>query len=377
MALLGVVLAACTPALDIARLPAAEPGTLRIVSSLPSKGIYRRSTAETRQAIDLALGSRPGAASVRFEHVALEGGSDENGEWTTAVEERNARAAAGDPSVVAYIGPHNSGATGAALPITGRAGLLTGGVAATWPGLTQAGWERGQPEKFYPSGVRHFVRLVPPDSVQAEAAAEWAEADGRTNVIVMQDGSTYSEAMARELGRHLSGRASGPVLVPATGERVIMPDLVGYDAVFVAPSSVQSAGRLAIALAESGLPVYTTDVALDPQFLELAGGAVEGWHIVGNAGDPTTPIIAQLFPDTPEHLARNRTALSAYVMARLVAEAVDAGHMDRTGVLDYVRGKRLRDGTPLFDEAGDPTVWAAAGYRASGGSFQAVREFVR
>lgn len=313
----------------------------------------------------------------KLEHVALDGGSDESGEWTTAIEERNVRAAANDPSVVAYIGPHNSGAAGAALPITGRAGLLTMGVAATWPGLTQAGWEQGQPEKFYPGGVRHFVRIVPPDSVQAAAAAEWAEADGRANVIVMQDGSTYSEAMAREFGRHFPGAASDPVLVLTTDEQVILPDLVGYDAVYVAPSSVRSAERLANALYESGLPVYTTDVALDPQFLEPAGSAAGSWHIVSNAGGPPAPTIAQLFPDTPERLADNRTALYAYVMARLVVEAVDSGHADRAGLLEYVRGKRLPDGTPLFDDAGDPAAWAVEGCRTSGGAFEVVREFVR
>jgi branched-chain amino acid transport system substrate-binding protein len=377
IALLAPAVAACNSTSAPSHLPPAAAGTLRIVSSLPSKGIYRQSTAEARRAIDAALASLDTKTEVKIEHIALEGGSDETGEWTAGIEERNARMAAADPSVVAYLGPHNSGAAAVALPVTNRAGLLTVSPSATWPGLTQPGWDEGEPEKYYPAGTRNFVRLVPPDSEQASAAAEWVVADGRGRVLVLEDGSTYSAGMGREFASRLPGIASGPEHVATSGESVILPSLEGYDAVFVAPSSVQSAARLARALEETSRTVYSTDVALDPQFIQSAGSASRNWLIVSNGAAPAARGLDTFFPDTPAAIARSRMALSAYISARLVVEAVESGATNRTAVLTYVRGRRLPDDSAVFDSAGDPRTWAMTGYMASAGGFEAIREFER
>lgn len=371
-------LVACAPGSDPPPLAPAAPGTFRIVSSLPSKGLYHLDTQAVRHAIDGALASQPPNSAIKLEHVSLEGGSDETGEWTAAIEERNAQTGADDPSVVAYIGPHHSGAVAVALPVTGRAGLLISSPSATWPGLTQPGWDPDEPEKYY-GGMRTFARLAPPDSYQAWAAANWVTEDERTNVLVLHDGSTYSAGLAREFATRVPGVAGQPAEVSTEGEQFQLPQLVGYDAVFVAPSSVQSAGRIATALEGSGLPVYSSDVALDPQFLDAAGSAASAWRIVSNDAAPPARQLAEFYSDAPTEVLGSRPALNAYVITRLVVEAVDAGHTERTDVLAYVRGRQLPGGAPLFDEAGDPTVWAMTGYRvsATGASFEAVRSFSR
>src|SRR5207249_9289757 len=97
--------------------------------------------------------------------VALNGGEGENGDWTREREQANATMAANDPSVVAYIGPYTSGATGVSLPVTNRANLLQLSPTATWPGLTMSGWNEGEPASYYSTGKRTFVRLMPPDSM--------------------------------------------------------------------------------------------------------------------------------------------------------------------------------------------------------------------
>jgi hypothetical protein len=79
-------IAACAPPNHTSLLPPNAQGTLRIVSSLPSKGIYAAGTKAVRHAIDAALSDLGSGAGVRLENFALEGGSDETGDWTAAVE---------------------------------------------------------------------------------------------------------------------------------------------------------------------------------------------------------------------------------------------------------------------------------------------------
>jgi ABC-type branched-subunit amino acid transport system substrate-binding protein len=347
------------------------------VSSLPSRGLFRIDTTAVRTGIDAALAEHQATSDKRVEHIALEGGSDETGEWTASIEAGNATAAAKDPSVIAYIGPHNSGAVAVALPITSRAGLLHSSPSATWPGLTRPGWDPGEPTKYYAEGLRNFVRLSPPDSYQALAAADWVTDDGRTKVLVLHDGSTYSEGLAREFHASLPDIATAPVHVQSDVQQALLPSLEGHDAAYIAPSSAQSAGRLAVALARSALPVYSTDVALDPQFLEYAGAAARNWHIVSNSATAENHWPASIFTDTPAGVARIRPALNAYVLTRLVTEAVDAGDSSREDVLSHVRGRRLEDGVPLFDAAGDPTGWTMNGYNPAGNFFEVVRGFKR
>src|SRR5437868_2373201 len=104
--------------------PAAS-NVVRIVSSFPKRGIDSYQSKLITQAIDLAIEeTAPVTSTLKIEHVALDGGAGESGDWTPERERANATLAVTDPSVVAYIGPYTSGATGISLPITNKAGLL-------------------------------------------------------------------------------------------------------------------------------------------------------------------------------------------------------------------------------------------------------------
>ncbi|HYP40066.1 MAG TPA: branched-chain amino acid ABC transporter substrate-binding protein, partial [Chloroflexia bacterium] len=171
LAFFSCLLSACSPETST-EIPPAPPNTLRIISSLPRKGPHAAQAQLISQGIDLAIKQRQGEfQGLTIEHVALDGGSDESGEWSTERERGNALAAAGDPLVVAYIGPYNSGAAKISLPTTNKAGLLHGSPTTTWPGLTEPGWEDGEPGIYYPTGERNFVRLMPSDEEEAVAAA--------------------------------------------------------------------------------------------------------------------------------------------------------------------------------------------------------------
>ncbi|HYO50173.1 MAG TPA: branched-chain amino acid ABC transporter substrate-binding protein [Chloroflexia bacterium] len=337
------------------------------------------------QAIDLAIKQRQGEfQALTIEHVALDGGSDESGEWSTERERGNALAAAGDPSVVAYIGPYNSGAAKISLPTTNKAGLLHGSPTTTWPGLTEPGWEDGEPGIYYPTGARNFVRLMPSDAQEAVAAAQWAAALELKRAYVLNDGSAYSIGLAR---RFVSA-------APAHGLEVV--DEGGYDLsrasdiadqiarshadmLFYAPSSTPAAVALARALEKAGaeVSVIVSDTAINEQFAETAGESALNWRFIHNyaplpeeagTAQTFTSAFRQTYGAPPSLFAAN-----AYDLTNLVLDAIkQAGGSDRAAITRLVRSARGyagASGAITFDENGDRIEWSMSGYRLANGKF--------
>src|SRR5690606_31400507 len=100
---------------------------------------------------------------------------------------------------VAVVGPYNSGCSKEMLPIVGAdpdQALVVVSNGSTDPGLTKA-WGRGEPDRYYPGGVRTFARVVTTDAVQGRAAAAFASQDlGVRSVLVLDDGGVYGTHVA-------------------------------------------------------------------------------------------------------------------------------------------------------------------------------------
>jgi branched-chain amino acid transport system substrate-binding protein len=131
---------------------------------------------------------------------------------------RTARAFARNQSVVVVVGQHFSGCVAEGLPIlNGAAGgpVPQVSASATYLGLTRGGpgVPRSEPARFYPSGMRSFARLVPPDDVSGAAAAMFVKEEGARRVFALDDGVPYgfgvAEAFAeaaRRIGLRVVGR---------------------------------------------------------------------------------------------------------------------------------------------------------------------------
>ncbi len=64
-------------------------------------------------------------------------------------------------------------------------------------GLTRReGAEEGEPEKYYPSGVRTYGRMTPPDHLQAAAATAYMRDLGVDSVFIVDDAEVYGRGMA-------------------------------------------------------------------------------------------------------------------------------------------------------------------------------------
>lgn len=177
-------------------------GQVKLVSSLTRSGSSRGQSDSIVNAIRLRLEDadyRVGGASIVYED--LDGGSEERGSWDAEREQANARYAAADPDVVAYIATLDTDAAPYSIPITNRAGpLLQISPCNTYPGLTRP-FEPGEPDIYYPTGVRSYARTAMSDDRQGEFAAHWALELGAKRVAVLHDSEPCGRGVAEPFGR--------------------------------------------------------------------------------------------------------------------------------------------------------------------------------
>jgi branched-chain amino acid transport system substrate-binding protein len=110
--------------------------------------------------------------------------------WNPGQTSVNARAAIKDPSTIAYVGDLNSGATAIAIPLLNRADVPAVSPTSTAVGLTQGGLEAapGEPQKYYPTKQRTFVRVIPNDRIQSAVQVRLQRSAGCNRVVVLDDG---------------------------------------------------------------------------------------------------------------------------------------------------------------------------------------------
>ncbi|HEU0023840.1 MAG TPA: branched-chain amino acid ABC transporter substrate-binding protein, partial [Thermoleophilaceae bacterium] len=176
--------------------------TLTIYSSLPLQGASRPQTTAMVDGIRLALEQANGrAGDFRIKYESLDDSTPQAGTWTPEATSANARKAATDESTIAYLGEFNSGASAISIPILNRVPIPQVSPANTAVGLTsdEPGADEGEPDKYYPTGDRHYVRIVPKDTIQGAALATLMNEDGCENAYILHDKEVYGAGLARNI----------------------------------------------------------------------------------------------------------------------------------------------------------------------------------
>ena len=177
--------------------------TVDIYSSLPLQGASSAQTMPMVNGIKLALSeanNKAGTFTVNYQ--SLDDSTAQAGKWDPVPTGANARKAAQDGKAVYYIGEFNSGASKLAIPILNQVGLAEVSPANTYQGLTtsEPGSLPGEPQKYYPTGKRTYLRIVPRDKIQAAALLKTMKADGCSKVAVANDKDTYGAGLATLIG---------------------------------------------------------------------------------------------------------------------------------------------------------------------------------
>jgi branched-chain amino acid transport system substrate-binding protein len=209
--------------------PATGGNTVDIYSSLPMQGANTAQTVPLVNGIKLALaqaGGKAGQWTVNYQ--VLDDSVAATGKWDPGQTAANARKAASDPKTVFYIGEFNSGASEVSIPILNSAGIPQVSPANTYVGLTTSlpGSAPGEPQKYYPTGKRTYLRIVPIDSIQAAADLIAMKNAGCTKVAVANDKEAYGAGLATLL--ELEKGYYGVTIVSNTGIDPTAPNFRSY-----------------------------------------------------------------------------------------------------------------------------------------------------
>jgi branched-chain amino acid transport system substrate-binding protein len=193
--LLGVVGCGGVAVSDVAE---ATGGELTIYSSEPLQGPSAEIAGQIIDGEKLALADADGRAGpFKIGYVSLDDASPTGKEWNPGITETNAKTAAEDTSTIAYLGDFDSAATAVSLPLINAAGILQVSPGSPYVGLTSS-FNAGQdePERFYPSGKRTFVRLAPGDIAQAQAQVKLMKSLGVERLYVLDDQDPFQVPLA-------------------------------------------------------------------------------------------------------------------------------------------------------------------------------------
>ncbi|MEI6811374.1 MAG: branched-chain amino acid ABC transporter substrate-binding protein [Actinomycetes bacterium] len=173
---------------------------LTISSDLPLQGSSFDSNDSTNKAIQLYLkqiGNKVGKYAIKFK--IYDNATAAKGGWDDAKCAANAQAHVANKSEVAVMGTYNSGCAKIIVPILNQApgGAMTMvSDANTNPGLTKV-WNPGEPDIYYPKGIRNYARVCTTDDIQGSAAAQFAKSIGIKSVYVLNDTQTYGQGVAQ------------------------------------------------------------------------------------------------------------------------------------------------------------------------------------
>jgi branched-chain amino acid transport system substrate-binding protein len=203
--------------------------TVDVYSSLPLQGASSAQTGPMVNGMKLALaeaGNKAGQWTVNYQ--SLDDSTAAAGKWDPGQTAANARKVASDSKAVFYIGEFNSGASEVSIPILNEASVPQVSPANTYVGLTTnlPGSAPGEPQKYYPTGKRTYLRIVPIDSIQAAADLMAMKEAGCTKVAVANDKEAYGAGLATLL--ELEKGFYGITITSNTGVDPTAPNFRSY-----------------------------------------------------------------------------------------------------------------------------------------------------
>jgi len=353
-------------------------GPLTVYVSAPFRGLAGPDGRDVRDGAELALADAGGmAADVEVEATYLDDteGSGAAARWSPAAVAANAREASQDTSATAYIGDFESGATRVSLPITNQAMLPQVSAASSALDLVSDPEDEGAPPSgLQPSGERTFLRVIPDDRVQAEAAAAWARRSNVGVAATLSDGTQFGDAVVDEFAEAATGVGIEVAEAQDGGELDDRTELVYVGG--EGPGAVDQ-----IRLAGEALPdaiVISTDAVLQEadqlQSVEPISSQLRLTSSTQAAVElpPSGQTFAKAF--TRQYgRAPGPYAAYGYEAMALVLDAIErAGPEaeDRRAVLDALLATSERDsvlGRYSITALGNTTLETVAGYRIEGG----------
>ena len=368
--------------------------SVNVYSSLPLQGASRPQTTAMVEGIKLALEQNKGkAGQTTVKYTSLDDSTAQAGTWTPEATSANARKVAQDDAAVAYIGEFNSGASAISIPILNEVPIAQISPANTAVGLTsdEPGADKGEPDKYYPTGTRHYMRIVPKDTIQGAALASLMSEDGCKSAYILNDKEVYGAGLARniesaagEIGLEVAGNEGIDPKAPNFRSQAATVKSSGADCFVFSGITANGAVQLYKDVSAAGITkLYGPDGVAESGFADPKEGGIPA-----NVAKNVQVSVATLSPD--EYPPEGRKFFSdfeakygeanpdpysiyGYEAMKLVldtCEELGADCADKQAMIDALfqtKGRESVLGTYDIDENGDTTLTDYGIYTIDGG----------
>ncbi len=296
--------------------------TLTIYASAPLRGRSSVSGQAVVSGARLALAQVSGRIGrYRILFKVLDDATVQRGGWDPGQTTINARIAVLDPTTIGYVGEVNSGASAVSIPPLNRAGIPQVSPTSSAVGLTTGvlGAFPGEPQKYYPTGVRTFARVVPNDGVQAVAQVRLQQSMGCASTYVLNDGEVDGADAARSFVV-----AAQAAHLQLAGVQAFPRDATSYKSLAAGVAHLGPECVLISADTESGAVPLTTALAAAMPEVKIFGTSGLAETTYWNPADGGIP----LWVDPQVVLTAPTLALSSYPRA---ARAFNAAYRRQFG----------------------------------------------
>ncbi len=234
--------------------------TKLIVSDLPLKGDSAERSKQQNDAIvqELARKGWQAGNNIQVAFQACDDSIASTGEWDENLCRTNAQKYAANPDVIGVIGTYNSGCAAIEMPVLNKA--PGGGVPMVSPGntfvcLTEPSptlCKPDEPDTYFPSGKRNYIRVVPNDAVQGAGMASFANEQGikKPFILIASDDPTSEgqgrtfEGAAKSLGMTIAGVEHYDAKASGYTDLMKKAKSAGADSVFLAAILEENGAQL-------------------------------------------------------------------------------------------------------------------------------------
>ncbi len=238
--------------------------------------------------------------------------------------------------------------------------------------------EASEPDKYYPSGSRNYVRVVANDAYQGAADAEFAQSQGIKNIYILNDKEAYGLGVAtnfRDAAESLGIKVAGfEAWDPkASSYEALMNKIkgTGADAVFLGGLIDENGAQVikdkvaVLGPNDGAVKLLAPDGFTTQATIDEAGGAAAGMFMsvagvpIDQFAPPAQEFVDQLLAGPLSGKSIDPYAIYGAQSGQVMLDAIAASDGTRADVIAKLFATNVQDGllgTFTFSEDGDPVA---------------------
>jgi branched-chain amino acid transport system substrate-binding protein len=359
-----------------------------LASDFPLQGSSRTQTEQIVAAIKYQLQQQDWkAGDYNIAYQSCDDSTAQAGSWDSGKCSANANAYASNDAVIGVIGTFNSGCAAIEIPVLNQApdgGIPLLSPANTYVCLTAAAppCDSTEPDKYYPSGNRNYLRVVANDAYQGSADAEFAKSEGVKSVYILNDKQAYGLGVAKNfrdaaqsLGITIAGFTAWDSKATSYTSTFDKVKQTGADAVFLGGLICENGAQIitdkvaVLGPNDGAVKLIAPDGFTTQATIDEAGSASAGMYM-SVAGQPIDQFkgAAKEFVDGLLAGPLSGKPIDPYAIyggqaAQTMLDAIAASDGSRSDVISKLFASDVQNGllgTFTFNEDGDPVASAGA-----------------